>query len=363
MLDSRGFSRANMTHTLTERDRQAASSGISRAQSQLRVAPHHIRTLADAVAAKGVALHEFFERGGVQEAQLDSWFTLAELDRLTVLATEMTRDPALGLMWGEQSSNLQYDLIPILVAQAPSLRSSIELAMRYQMMFAERPEIDFTEKGGMAQFRCDPLALTDIGRRVRSEMLVLTLTRMLRLLGGPAGAVIRRVSFKHAAPVHLAEYERLFGSGVVRFDQPYYGIDFSYTALDSAQPTRNAELYNRIEQQVERGLARAVRDHSCVQQVLAYIRPRLMQTPEITEVARALGISERSLRRKLSAEGSSFSQVVEQTQLEIAIELLAYSATPIKEVAHLLGFASTSGFHRAFTRWTGTSPTQYRAKR
>jgi AraC-like DNA-binding protein len=353
----------SMTTTLTEREPQASLAGVQRALNQLRVAPHHIRTLADAVAAQGITLQVFFERGGITAEQLDSWFTLDELDRLTVLAAEVTGDPALGLKWGEQSANLQYDLIPVLVAQAPSLRSSIDLVLRYQMMFAERPELDFAEKAGTAQFRCEPLALSDVGRRVRSEMLALTLTRMLRLLGGPAGVALKRVTFKHPAPPYLSEYERVFGSGIARFDQPSYGVEFKYTALESAQPTRNAELFNRIEQQVERGLARAVKDHSCVQQVLAYVRPRLAHSPEITDVSRALGISERSLRRKLSAEGSTFSQVVEQTQLEIAVELLSCSATPIKEITHLLGFASTSGFHRAFTRWTGISPTQYRAQR
>jgi AraC-like DNA-binding protein len=79
------------------------------------------------------------------------------------------------------------------------------------------------------------------------------------------------------------------------------------------------------------------------------------------DAARALGVSARSLRRQLAAEGVSYSELVERARVAAAKRMLRDPRTSIQEAAYAMGFAAPAAFHRAFKRWTGMTPKQYRA--
>ncbi|HEX6240654.1 MAG TPA: helix-turn-helix transcriptional regulator, partial [Polyangiales bacterium] len=85
--------------------------------------------------------------------------------------------------------------------------------------------------------------------------------------------------------------------------------------------------------------------------------------PDMPEVARALALSERSLRRRLAEEGWSFAAVLLEFRQLLARQLLVDSALPIKQVAEKAGFTSCAAFFRAFKRWTGESPAAFRSAR
>jgi AraC-like DNA-binding protein len=116
-----------------------------------------------------------------------------------------------------------------------------------------------------------------------------------------------------------------------------------------------------LETQAERVLQRVVAVSTYTERLKRLVQQKLPAVLPMADAARALGMSERSLRRRLSEEGSSYSQLVEQSQIELARGMLENPQKTIKEVAHDTGFAAQSAFHRAFKRWTGTSPAQYRS--
>ena len=78
------------------------------------------------------------------------------------------------------------------------------------------------------------------------------------------------------------------------------------------------------------------------------------------EVARELEISARSLRRRMLAEGLSYGNLVTRSRTNAAKRMLQRPSSSIQETAHAMGFASAAAFHRAFKRWTGMTPKQYR---
>lgn len=100
---------------------------------------------------------------------------------------------------------------------------------------------------------------------------------------------------------------------------------------------------------------------AAVRQVLKeYRRGRLLTIQQVADLA---NISVRSLQRRLKAERVDFRELVEQVRAELATELLKNVQRTSQEVAHELGYSSSSNFSRAFVRWTGTTPADFRKRR
>ncbi len=315
---------------------------------------------------KGVRAEVFLQRGQIEAGRVSDpygWFSESEFDALMLLSLELTGDPAFGLHWGELSPMMQYDVLASLIPQAKSLQAAIDVALRFQPILSDRLELEFNDRGaGNATFRMFPLGVSPMALRFRAEMIAMGVLRLLKGVGAAAGPSVTRVAFQHACPPYREEYERVFGD-LVAFDQPEALVDFRYQVLDMPEVHRNAELYQMLELQAERVLKRVTDELTYSERLKRLVQRELPRVLQMPEAARSLGMSERSLRRRLAEEGVSYSQLVEQSQIELARVMLGNPTKSIKEIAHDVGFMGQSGFHRAFKRHTGTSPAQFRAQK
>lgn len=323
----------------------------------MQVSSIQVRALLEALHDAGVSSDDFLLRAEIaagRVADVNGWFSEEEFDRLMMLALTVTADPAFGLRWGERSPMMQYDLLTPLVAQAPSLRVSIENILRFQSILAERDEVTFGERNDTGVLSCNPLGVQEAVLRMRGETVVTSLLRMLRYLGVLADQSCLRVTFPYERPAHGAEYDRIFGERA-HFGERSFSIVFPRAWLDHPASNRNAELHRLLEEQAEHWRARMLNQLPVTRQLARHLGAAPPGSIEMPRAARALGLSERSLRRKLAAEGTSYAELVDNTRVERARQLLA-EGKPIKLVAAQVGFASVNAFHRAFKRWTGSSP-------
>jgi AraC-like DNA-binding protein len=188
--------------------------------------------------------------------------------------------------------------------------------------------------------------------------IVLTLARLATRPPVPVA-----VTFRHAAPASTAEHLRLLGPAV-RFDQPENTVVYPAAALQAGMLSADPALLEVFEGDARRRLEQLGRlgsSGSVGSRVQAIVGARLKgEVPSLAAIAAELAMSERSVQRSLTEERTSYRDIVDAVRKDLALEHLSRPGTSAADVAFLLGFSEPSAFTRAFRRWTGASPTQFR---
>jgi AraC-like DNA-binding protein len=199
----------------------------------------------------------------------------------------------------------------------------------------------------------DGLGATRLGERCEAEFMLADLLATGRAAIGRAVRPLR-VTFAHPAPPSIALHRRHFGPGL-RFGGERTELTLSSATLSLPMRAPSPGLAAFIESALDRparppGRSYALRTRAALVEGLA--------DGEVTldRVARRLNVSVRTLHRRLAEEGTIFQRVLDEARHARAVELLDRPELGTAAVADQLGFASARSFHRAFVRWTGTSP-------
>ncbi|MET0285207.1 MAG: AraC family transcriptional regulator [Polyangiales bacterium] len=322
----------------------------------------YVRGVCEALTAMELDLATFQRRARIDAGWLyatSEWLPLERVDAVLVEAVAMSGDPAFGLHWGERSPMMQFDLGPSLVASAPSLRTALDAIVQLQFLFANRAQLSFVQGGSRSSLGFDLLSASEVGLHVVTELSLVSLLRGFRFLGQERA--LRRINVGYARPAHGAEYERVFGARL-RFDQPRTSIEFASAALEQREGAYNQPLHSMLRAHTDQLSQRARNQLTLREQLADHVRGALPRVLTIVDAAQLMGMSTRSLRRRMTEEDVSYSDVVDGVQRERAMSLIERPELPLKAVASETGFQSMSGFQRAFQRWTGQSPGRSRAR-
>ena len=172
------------------------------------------------------------------------------------------------------------------------------------------------------------------------------------------------VWFEHSAPEDpalLADYQEIFHCEVL-FDQPASGIRIRESLLDEVLPQANGELLEMLLAHATKLLAGLDQSQRTADQVKNILRLMLNQQPPSSEIiAEKLGISSRTLQRKLSEEGTQYKDVLNELRYELATYFLKNTKLTLDNIAYELGYAEARSFYRSFKQWTGETAGSYRA--
>lgn len=332
------------------------------APGALSVSSILVRALLEITEAAGVPRERLLQGSSIEPRSLQDTaqrFELATFEQLQIRALDLTGDEALGLHMAERASEAAFDLIAHLVAHAPTLRAAVELCSQFERLLMDGAHLRLHEHGVSASIKLVFVRTSPRADRMLAEFALAALMRMLEAFGG-RGTLPSAAHFEHPSPPHRREYTRVF-SGAERFGRDFTGLDFDRQILDRPQlhqhPALSALLRDHAQQQLalvgqERGLIARLREY-----LLSRTPSRL---PDMQTAARDLGVSDRSLRRRLSEEGTSYRALVQATVERSAKQLLGDPRRSVQETAHALGFADAAAFHRAFKRWTGLTPLEFR---
>jgi AraC-like DNA-binding protein len=146
----------------------------------------------------------------------------------------------------------------------------------------------------------------------------------------------------------------------LRFNAPVNALLFAPTDVTLSLPTANAQLAGVHERIASEHLQRLDHAQTCHRTRAVIIRHLQDGEPRRPKIAAVLGMSERTLHRRLTAEGSSFQLLLDDTRRELARHYLGQRTVSLADIAYLLGFSDQSSFFHAARRWLGSSPRQYR---
>jgi AraC-like DNA-binding protein len=349
-----------------KRDTYRAMPNRSAQQSDTHEASMSIRIacgLIEAVEQMGIARGELLRAAQIDCEQLlreDACVPSSVVYRICELALDLTGDPALGLHWAERLSAPALNPVSNLVAHSGSLREGLESLSKFHRLFSDQPSFKISERGDKVMVQGFNLAgATPRMQRFASEMLIVGVTRLIRSFSPQAK--VDAVSFAYPMPEYGSEYTRVLDIAP-SFDQPTTGFVFDRALMNVVSLHRDEDVHEALRAVAERRIRRLTQDAPFTSRVRdLLVEQGRTQQPDMNGVARTLGLSKRSLRRRLVSEGSSYKAVVKEALAIVAKQYLRDRRLTIQETAYEMGFADTSTFHRAFKRWTGRTPSVYRA--
>jgi AraC-like DNA-binding protein len=282
-------------------------------------------------------------------------FPFAQLDAALCAAAAATREPRLGLSVGRRLHPHMLGLLGHLMLSSITLREALEWLLRDGSQLCGQWTLE--EEDSSARLRFELPAGSELGRRLLAEIVGLFAAEVCRVVGGVQPHL---VSFRHARPPYALDVEQRFDC-LVRYDVSANAVVLPARALDRAR----LGMDRRTRDELRTILLRRQGPEAHPLALTPKLRTFLLQEGYFLRIPASLvaghfGLSVRNLRRKLAGEGWTLTTLAGQLARDAARERIARGYS-VKEVAKQLGYRDVTSFHRAFRRWTGQTPVEYRA--
>jgi AraC-like DNA-binding protein len=275
----------------------------------------------------------------------------------------VTGDPAIGLRAGFEVEAGELEAMEYAARSCATFREGILCAARYIHLLNEAAEVSLIESGDVALWR---FRVTDGVLQPRAANdFVLACSAKFSLRYAMVSEPPLEVHFMHDAPLDLSPYDKFHST--LRFRMPHNGFVFRRAFLDRPMLRANDGLREGFETYARELSSRIAPGAPAVGRTRERARAIVVEQLRRGEmcmdsVASSLAMSVPTLRRRLEEEGTTFSDLVDDIRRDLAEQLLRDPRRTVSEIAFLLGFSHAPAFHKAFRRWTGSTPTEHRIR-
>lgn len=326
------------------------------------IASHYVRTALAGAQRQGLDLEALLLQAGIGKEVLVEPKARIYPDKMANLLRTLVNEL--------QDEFLGHDIKPCpigsfetllqLIVPCTTLKEALEMGTRFYGLLDHGIHISFEESatGGVLVAKEDPQSLNK--HHYLTELQLVLWHRLSCWLTGKR-IPIRCSDFAYPRPEHADEYQFFF-YGVNRFNQGRTQIHLDQQHLDMPIIRNRQELPKLMEEAPYVFLVKPNNTASINAQIRRILEMHNgMDLPDLEAVASKLNMSPTTLRRRLKNEETSFQAIKDQVRRDLAICFLSENKHSINEIALKVGFTEPSTFHRAFKKWTGITPGDYRA--
>ena len=329
--------------------------------------PAHVMAIIVATMAdEGIAPADVLRHSDIDPPALQSPATRLSMHQMLLVcrnALALSKDPLVALRAGARMHIAACGIYGYALLSSPSHAHAVDFALKYDRMLGQFAEMSFDRADGRATWTVSMNLATDETDPLYRFLLEYKLAGMLTVMKDLYGTDFRfgGVRVMHPAPGHADHYRSIFGCET-EFGQNENSFWFDAHLMEQrmtyADTITNATVHELCDQALEKmtsppGLAGTVH---------AMLMAQPGQFPDVDTMAEAMGMNVRTLRRRLDTEGTSYRQILTEVRTQLAIRYLRTTALTNEEIADRLGYSDAANFRHAFTRWTRSSPSEYRSR-
>ena len=304
---------------------------------------------------------QVFQAAGIDPKQAsasDSRYPADQMRRLWKLCIEATNDPCFGFIVGQNIQPASLQGLGFSILSSDTLGDALIRMSRYSRLVSTAAKVTLEDRGDNVDFVVSPLMDMKEFGYTRMDFGIASALQIARTC---TGQNIEPIKLQLMRPrPSCAEIIDHFIKAPVIYDAKINALSFSKEQINLRLQGANPELARINDQSVIDSLVRFDKDGIALQVSKIILEKLQTGTPHQEDIARSMNISLRSLQRKLQTEDTNFNTLLDTTRKELAINYLRQPHRTLGEITYQLGFSAPANFTRAFKRWTGKSPTEFR---
>jgi AraC-like DNA-binding protein len=282
----------------------------------------------------------------------------AQMDRVCTNAIALAEDKQFGLHLGAHINIASQGIFGYALMTSPKVGDALKLLVRYSRAILPGVQIEVQQHAGRVEVLLAAQHLPLDLKRFYSEVLFAAIVHNGSLLiGNPS--VSSHLELDYGAPESRDHYEQVFGPDIL-FDSDRCALGFDEASLEIPITTANPVAQDIFRRECDRLASLDSRRGGVSDRVQQLLLQAGSEFPTGAAVAHQLHMSERTLQRRLAAEGCKYQQLLDQVRYRLAQEYLVSTTLPVAEIASLLDFSDATNFRRSFKRWSNTTPSVFR---
>jgi len=322
------------------------------------------RLVFETLEREGLDASALFKQFDLDESQLSNPSAYFKQDSFTLLwheASRLSNNPAIGLRMGNNPSVAAFDAYSYSLMSSVNVREGLARTIRYQKIIGSAAQIssETTSDGTLMIFHSqgDELPVAYQGHDAGLALQLFSTRFVTNKAFNPVYA-----EFMQPEPEDIKPYQDFFQCPL-RFSSSRYSMCISEELLDTPLIFANESMAAHHDEILVETI-NALNNTTMSEKVRDLICKKLPSgEPDIKTIAAMFNISQRTFQRRLKDEGLTFLALLESTRKELAHNYAINETMSLQEITYMLGFTDHSNFYRAFKRWYGCAPGEYREKK
>ena len=321
----------------------------------------YVEVLLQMLTSKGITAEALLQNTAIEEPTLqnsEGFISYQQFKTLIENALQLSENSALGLDFGQQLNINSHGFLGYAIMSSASSLSALNIAMKYIKIRNRLISLKVFNDADQVILEFNTDLPNDAFKRFLIEHAFSSLHTIVQFL--PASSFsIKAFHFDYPAPVYAKQYQAALQTPLV-FSTAKSQVIFQAGDFNDSSLLADENLAKIAQQQCDAILAVIDQETDIVACIQKLLRQTPGQFPNAETMAMQIGLSVRTLSRQLKAESTSYKAIVDNIKQEMASDYLSNTCWSLDEIAYLLDYSDPSNFARAFKKWTGQSPRQYR---